>query len=75
MGAAAMSGSWADLLSAGRLPRFVLICLAVWLNAADSLVTERGTGARRLRSRVCRHPVCAGCFLSLRLKGAEPSAP
>jgi hypothetical protein len=37
MGAAA--GSWADLVSEGRLPRFVLICLAVWLNAADSLVT------------------------------------
>jgi hypothetical protein len=39
MGAAVMSGSWADLLSEGRLSRFVLICLAVWLNAADSLVT------------------------------------
>jgi len=33
------SGSWADVLGEGRLPRFVLICLAVWLNAADSLVT------------------------------------
>jgi MFS family permease len=33
------SGSWADLLAEGRLARFVLICLAVWLNAADSLVT------------------------------------
>jgi MFS family permease len=31
--------SWADLLSEGRLPRFALICLGVWLNAADSLVT------------------------------------
>ena len=30
---------WADLLGAGRLPRFALICLGVWLNAADSLVT------------------------------------
>jgi MFS family permease len=29
---------WADVLGEGRLPRFVLICLAVWLNAADSLV-------------------------------------
>ena len=26
------------MLAEGRLPRFVLICLAVWLNAADSLV-------------------------------------
>jgi MFS family permease len=32
------SGSWADVLGDGRLPRFVLICLAVWLNAADSLI-------------------------------------
>ena len=32
------SVSWADVLGGGRLPRFVLICLAVWLNAADSLI-------------------------------------
>jgi hypothetical protein len=32
-------GSWADVLGEGRGPRFVLICLGVWLNAADSLVT------------------------------------
>lgn len=32
-------GGWADLLADGRLPRFALICLGVWLNAADSLVT------------------------------------
>lgn len=31
--------SWGDLLADGRLPRFALICLGVWLNAADSLVT------------------------------------
>jgi MFS family permease len=31
---------WADLLAHGRLPRFALICLGVWLNAADSLVTS-----------------------------------
>jgi MFS family permease len=31
--------TWADLLADGRLPRFALICLGVWLNAADSLVT------------------------------------
>lgn len=31
--------SWADLLAEGRLPRFALICLGVWLGAADSLVT------------------------------------
>lgn len=30
---------WGDLLAAGRLPRFALICLGVWLNAADALVT------------------------------------
>jgi MFS family permease len=30
---------WGDLLSGGRLPQFALICLGVWLNAADALVT------------------------------------
>jgi MFS family permease len=37
--AAPASGSWADVLGEGRLPRFILICLGVWLNAADSLIT------------------------------------
>src|SRR5437879_10002055 len=36
----ARENSWADLLADGRLPRFALICLGVWLNAADSLVTS-----------------------------------
>ncbi len=36
---AAANNGWADLLAEGRLPRFALICLGVWLNAADSLVT------------------------------------
>ena len=31
--------SWGDVLGEGRLPRFVLICLGVWLCAADSLIT------------------------------------
>jgi hypothetical protein len=35
----ARSGTWADVLGEGRAPRFVLITLGVWLNAADSLVT------------------------------------
>lgn len=39
MNTAPVNGGWADVLGEGRLPRFVLICLAVWLNAADSLVT------------------------------------
>src|SRR3954469_16777530 len=30
---------WSDLFADGRLPRFALIMLGVWLNAADSLVT------------------------------------
>src|SRR5215470_10042968 len=33
------ANTWADLLAEGRLPRFALIMLGVWLNAADSLVT------------------------------------
>ena len=32
-------GSWADVVGEGRLPRFVLICLGVWISAADSMVT------------------------------------
>jgi MFS family permease len=39
MGRPEASTSWPDLLAEGRLPRFALICLGVWLNAADSLVT------------------------------------
>jgi MFS family permease len=35
----ALDRSWSDLLAEGRLPRFALICLGVWLNAADALVT------------------------------------
>lgn len=30
---------WAQLLTEGRMARFALICLGIWLNAADSLVT------------------------------------
>lgn len=36
---AAPANTWADLAAEGRLPRFALIMLGVWLNAADSLVT------------------------------------
>jgi predicted MFS family arabinose efflux permease len=31
--------SWIDVLSEGRAPKFILICLAIWIGAADSLVT------------------------------------
>lgn len=37
--AVAAPGSWKDVLAEGRLAQFILICLAVWLHAADSLVT------------------------------------
>ncbi|WP_051248456.1 MFS transporter [Inquilinus limosus] len=30
---------WADLLAEGRLPCFAMVCLGIWLNAADALVT------------------------------------
>ncbi len=30
---------WGALLAEGRLPRFALLCLGIWLNAADTLVT------------------------------------
>src|SRR5438067_5561727 len=35
----AAANGWGDLLAEGRLSRFALICLGVWLNAADALVT------------------------------------
>lgn len=34
-----VDGSWADVIGEGRLPRFVLICLGVWISAANSMVT------------------------------------
>lgn len=30
---------WGDLFAEGRFPRFALVCLGVWLTAADALVT------------------------------------
>ncbi len=33
------TGSWGDLWRSGLFGRFVLLCLGVWLHAADSLVT------------------------------------
>lgn len=35
---AVTSGSWLDVLGEGRASRFALICIGVWLAAADSLV-------------------------------------
>src|SRR3954471_15870615 len=40
MAVIAADKGWSDLLADGRLPRFALICLGGWLNAADSLVTS-----------------------------------
>ena len=37
--AAPKDGSWADVVGEGRLSRFILICMGVWITAADSLVT------------------------------------
>lgn len=37
--AARADGSWTDVVGEGRLPRFILICLGVWISAADSMVT------------------------------------
>ncbi len=36
---AAPESGWKELLKEGRLARFALLCLGVWLNAADSLMT------------------------------------
>lgn len=39
MSAAAERATWTEVLAEGRAPLFALVCLAVWLVAADSLVT------------------------------------
>ncbi len=36
----AETSDWRDVLAEGRASRFALICLGVWLSAADSLVTS-----------------------------------
>ncbi|HUC10099.1 MAG TPA: MFS transporter [Stellaceae bacterium] len=38
MDATATRVPWSDVIAEGRLPLFILICLAVWLNAADTLI-------------------------------------
>jgi MFS family permease len=35
----AAQASWSEFLTAERIPRLALVCLGIWLNAADSLVT------------------------------------
>jgi hypothetical protein len=37
---------WADLFREGRLSLFALICLGVWLNAADGLAVLKWRMAR-----------------------------
>jgi MFS family permease len=73
MGTAAVSASWADVLGEGRLPRFVLICLAVWLNAADSLVTATimPSIGRALGGYVYFGWATAGYLMGLVLAGAS----
>jgi MFS family permease len=39
MASADRSSAWRDLRASGLLGRFVLLCLGVWLHAADTLVT------------------------------------
>ncbi|HVZ69918.1 MAG TPA: MFS transporter [Rhizomicrobium sp.] len=34
-----MDGTWRELLKADRVARLALVCLGIWLNAADALVT------------------------------------
>lgn len=39
------SGTWGEIRATGQLGRFGLLCLAVWLHAADSLVTATAVPA------------------------------
>ena len=43
--ATANAGAWRELWDSGQLGRFVLLCLGVWLHAADSLVTATAVPA------------------------------
>ncbi|HEX7775137.1 MAG TPA: MFS transporter [Parvibaculum sp.] len=36
---ASQKAGWGELLKEGRLARFALLCLGIWLNAADALMT------------------------------------
>src|SRR5258708_12736327 len=36
---AKQQSAWRELGDTGRLPQFILLCLGVWLHAADTLVT------------------------------------
>jgi hypothetical protein len=40
-----LGGAWKGLWISGLLGRFVLLCLGVWLHAADTLVTATVTPA------------------------------
>ena len=37
---AARATGWKEVLGGGRFPRFALLCLGIWLNAADALMTS-----------------------------------
>lgn len=39
------AGGWREVWDSGRFGRFVLLCLGVWLHAADSLVTATAVPA------------------------------
>lgn len=36
----AQATGWKEVLGGGRFPRFALLCLGIWLNAADALMTS-----------------------------------
>ena len=55
--AAPASGSWADVLGEGRMPRFALICLGVWLLRLGHGRVPAGVGAGRREFR------CSGAAL------------
>src|SRR3954470_11043332 len=67
------AAGWADLLAEGRLPRFALIMLGVWLNAADALVTATimPSVGRDLGGFEHFAWATAGCFVGAILAGAS----
>ena len=61
-------GTWRELLATGRLTQFIILCLGVWLHAADSFL------AATALPEVSNNPaiVADDCWNDSRRAGSEP---
>src|ERR1700761_2071822 len=64
---------WKDLLTLEVLPRVILVCFGIWLNAADSLVTTTimPSVARAIGGYASFAPAAASYLLGSILGGAS----